>query len=136
MGWRSWRSAAVTWPACSNERSSSARSAGPWSRPAASSAEGRRIDNLTTGAIIVSMSVAAPFPGPSRGLGVPLTKGDPPPDPPYACLVRHGIRNTPMDDIAAAAGMSRPAVYQYVRNKDDAFRRVASRIFAEAVEEA
>lgn len=50
-------------------------------------------------------------------------------DAAYACFTRHGIRRTTMDDIAAAADMSRPAVYQYVRNKDDAFRRLASRLF-------
>jgi AcrR family transcriptional regulator len=47
----------------------------------------------------------------------------------YECFTRHGMRRTTMDDIAAAAGMSRPAVYQYVRNKDDAFRRLAERLF-------
>jgi TetR/AcrR family transcriptional regulator len=41
-----------------------------------------------------------------------------------------------MDDIAAAAEMSRPAVYQYVRNKDDAFRRLATRLFDAALHRA
>jgi AcrR family transcriptional regulator len=41
-----------------------------------------------------------------------------------------------MDDIAAAAEMSRPAVYQYVRNKDDAFRRLATRLFDSALAQA
>jgi TetR/AcrR family transcriptional regulator len=50
-------------------------------------------------------------------------------DAAYQCFIRHGIRKTTMDDIAAAAGMSRPAIYQYVRNKEDAFRRLAARIF-------
>src|SRR5687768_15052544 len=54
-------------------------------------------------------------------------------DAAYACFTRHGVRRTTMDDIAAAAGMSRPAVYQYVRNKDDAFRRTAERMFARAL---
>lgn len=57
-------------------------------------------------------------------------------DSAYGCFVRHGIRKTTMDDIAAGAGMSRPAVYQYVRNKDDAFRRLAARIFGGALEQA
>ncbi|NES14952.1 MULTISPECIES: TetR/AcrR family transcriptional regulator [Micromonospora] len=51
----------------------------------------------------------------------------------YECFTRHGVRRTTMDDIAAAAGMSRPAVYQYVRNKDDAYRRLAERLFAESL---
>ena len=57
-------------------------------------------------------------------------------DAAYDCFTRHGIRKTTMDDIASAAGMSRPAVYQYVRNKEDAFRRLAQRIFAGALERA
>ncbi|SCF38101.1 TetR/AcrR family transcriptional regulator [Micromonospora mirobrigensis] len=54
----------------------------------------------------------------------------------YECFTRHGIRRTTMDDIAAAAGMSRPAVYQYVRNKDDAYRRLAERLFAASLAQA
>ena len=54
----------------------------------------------------------------------------------YACFTRHGVRRTTMDDIATAAGMSRPAVYQYVRNKDDAFRRLGTRLFDGAVTQA
>jgi AcrR family transcriptional regulator len=49
-------------------------------------------------------------------------------DAAYACFTRHGVRRTTMDDIAVAAGISRPAVYQYVRNKDDAFRRLTRRL--------
>jgi len=54
----------------------------------------------------------------------------------YECFTRHGVRKTTMDDIARAAGMSRPAVYQYVRNKEDAFRRLAARIFDDALARA
>jgi TetR/AcrR family transcriptional regulator len=54
----------------------------------------------------------------------------------YVCFARHGLRKTTMDDIATAAGMSRPAVYQYIRNKQDAFRRVATGIFDTALGEA
>lgn len=57
-------------------------------------------------------------------------------DAAYACFSRHGVRRTTMDDIAAAAEMSRPAVYQYVRNKDDAFRRLATRLFDSALTKA
>jgi TetR/AcrR family transcriptional regulator len=57
-------------------------------------------------------------------------------DAAYLCLTQHGVRKTTMDDIAQAAGMSRPAVYQYVRNKEDAFRRLAERIFDSALSEA
>ncbi|MEO3778885.1 TetR/AcrR family transcriptional regulator [Micromonospora sp. B11E3] len=41
-----------------------------------------------------------------------------------------------MDDIATAAGMSRAAAYQYVRNKNDAYRRLAQRLFAESLDRA
>jgi AcrR family transcriptional regulator len=51
----------------------------------------------------------------------------------YACFTRHGVRRTTMDDIAQEAGMSRGAVYQYVRNKEDAFRRLAERMLGEAL---
>jgi TetR/AcrR family transcriptional regulator len=57
-------------------------------------------------------------------------------DAAYACFARHGVRRTTMDDIAAAAEMSRPAVYQYVRNKDDAFRRLATKLFHGALDGA
>ena len=56
-------------------------------------------------------------------------------DAAYASFTRHGVKRTTMDDIASAAGMSRPAVYQYVRGKDDAFRRLAQRLFDGALEQ-
>ena len=57
-------------------------------------------------------------------------------DAAYRCFTRHGVRRTTMDDIAEAAGMSRPAVYQYVRNKDEAFRRLAAHIFEQTLARA
>jgi AcrR family transcriptional regulator len=54
-------------------------------------------------------------------------------DAAYVCFVRHGVRKTTMEDIAVAAGMSRPAVYQYVRNKQDVFRRLAARVLDDAL---
>jgi AcrR family transcriptional regulator len=54
----------------------------------------------------------------------------------YECFARHGLRKTTMDDIATAAGMSRPAVYQYIRNKQDAFRRLAAGILDTALGQA
>jgi len=55
-------------------------------------------------------------------------------DATYACLTRYGIRRTTVEDIAVAAGMSRTAVYQYVRSKDDAFRRLAARLHDRCLE--
>ncbi len=57
-------------------------------------------------------------------------------DATYECLTRYGVRRTTMEDIASAAGMSRAAVYQYVRNKDDAFRGLAIRLHDDALEHA
>jgi AcrR family transcriptional regulator len=54
----------------------------------------------------------------------------------YVCFVRHGVRRTTMDDIASEAGMSRAAVYQYVANKQDAFRRLAEILFTSALRAA
>lgn len=57
-------------------------------------------------------------------------------DATYTCLTRYGVRRTTMDDIAAAMGVSRSAVYQYVRGKDDAFRQLAGRLHARALTSA
>ncbi|MFJ9036876.1 TetR/AcrR family transcriptional regulator [Streptomyces sp. NPDC102406] len=57
-------------------------------------------------------------------------------DAAYDCLRRYGVRRTTMDDIAASMGVSRSAVYQYVRNKDDAFRRLAGRLHEQALRRA
>ena len=38
------------------------------------------------------------------------------------CFARYGFKRTSMEDIAKAAGMSRPALYQHYRNKQDIFR--------------
>jgi AcrR family transcriptional regulator len=57
-------------------------------------------------------------------------------DAAYSCFTRHGARRTTMEDIAREAGMSRAAVYQYVRNKDDALRRLVARLFDGALSQA
>jgi AcrR family transcriptional regulator len=54
-------------------------------------------------------------------------------DAAQTCLVKHGIRKTTMEDIAAEAGMSRPAVYQYVRGKQDTYRRLSDRLYAQTL---
>jgi AcrR family transcriptional regulator len=57
-------------------------------------------------------------------------------DAAYACFTRHGVRRTTMDDIAREAGISRAAVYQHVRNKEDAFRRLVARLLDGALDRA
>ncbi|MGW0634947.1 TetR/AcrR family transcriptional regulator [Nocardia salmonicida] len=53
-------------------------------------------------------------------------------DATYACLVRYGARRTTVDDIATVMGVSRSAVYLYVRSKDDAVRQLTERLHKEA----
>jgi AcrR family transcriptional regulator len=36
-----------------------------------------------------------------------------------ACIERHGIRKTTMDDIAKEAGMSRPSIYRFFADRDE-----------------
>ncbi|GAA3810228.1 TetR/AcrR family transcriptional regulator [Streptomyces coacervatus] len=57
-------------------------------------------------------------------------------DAAYDCLTRYGVRRTTMDDIATRMGVSRSAVYQYVRSKDDAFRQLAARLHTQALRRA
>lgn len=45
----------------------------------------------------------------------------------------YGFRKTSMGDIAAAAGMSRAALYLYFRNKEDIFRQGSIRMHEKAI---
>lgn len=49
---------------------------------------------------------------------------------------RHGYRRCTMGDIAAAAGMSRPALYLLFCGKDDVFRAVAEALLSDAASAA
>jgi AcrR family transcriptional regulator len=53
-------------------------------------------------------------------------------DAAFGVFAQYGYRRTVMEDIAAAAGLSRTALYQHWRNKDDLFRSMAQRYFATA----
>lgn len=44
----------------------------------------------------------------------------------FEVFITYGFRKTSMDDIAKAAGMSRPALYQSFKNKTDIFRALVS----------
>ncbi|MER5303279.1 helix-turn-helix domain-containing protein [Streptomyces lasiicapitis] len=57
-------------------------------------------------------------------------------DATYTCLSRYGVRRTTVDDIAGEMGVSRSAVYQYVRGKDDAVRRLTRRLHDRALDRA
>ncbi|MEL6201396.1 MAG: helix-turn-helix domain-containing protein [Pseudomonadota bacterium] len=45
----------------------------------------------------------------------------------FEVFITYGFRKTSMDDIARAAGMSRPALYQFFKNKTDIFRALSAR---------
>ncbi|MFF2146594.1 TetR/AcrR family transcriptional regulator [Kitasatospora sp. NPDC058190] len=45
-------------------------------------------------------------------------------DAAYRCFARNGYRRTTISDIVEEAGMSRPTVYKYVGNKDEAVVKV------------
>jgi AcrR family transcriptional regulator len=53
-------------------------------------------------------------------------------DAAFGVFAQYGYRRTVMEDIAAAAGLSRTTLYQYWRNKDDLFRALAQRYFDES----
>ncbi len=53
----------------------------------------------------------------------------------YECFCIHGVRRTTMEDIARRAGMSRPVVYRHVRNKEDAFHRLADQLLRETLDQ-
>lgn len=48
-------------------------------------------------------------------------------------FLAYGFSRTTMDDIARAAGMSRPALYLFFRNKSDIFRAGASALLDQSV---
>jgi AcrR family transcriptional regulator len=52
----------------------------------------------------------------------------------FGAFATYGHRKTSMDDIARAAGMSRPALYLHYRNKQDIFRSLAQFYYDQASE--
>ena len=51
-------------------------------------------------------------------------------------FAQYGYRRTSMEDIARAAGVSRPALYLLFRNKEDLFRSLVERLHAAALDSA
>ena len=51
-------------------------------------------------------------------------------------FVQFGLRKTSLQDIAEQAGVSRPTVYSYFKNKDQIFRKVSIDIHEEGLREA
>lgn len=54
----------------------------------------------------------------------------------FQTFVTYGFRKTSMDDIARAADMSRPALYQLFRNKNDIFRGLVATLLEQAAAQA
>lgn len=52
----------------------------------------------------------------------------------FQAFSAYGFRKTSMDDIARGAGMSRPAVYLYYKNKDAIVRCMTRHHYAEKIE--
>lgn len=50
----------------------------------------------------------------------------------WQAFATYGFRKTSMDDIARGAGMSRPALYQHYRNKEDIFRSLVQHHYDDA----
>ena len=49
----------------------------------------------------------------------------------WQAFATYGFRKTSMDDIAKGAGVSRPALYQHYRNKEDIFRSLVQHYYDE-----
>ncbi|MFC5290049.1 TetR/AcrR family transcriptional regulator [Actinokineospora guangxiensis] len=54
----------------------------------------------------------------------------------FDAFTRHGFTRTTMADIAERAGMSRPALYLRVRNKEEVLRAVGAALLADSLERA
>lgn len=54
----------------------------------------------------------------------------------FDAFARHGFKRATMADIAAGAGMSRPALYLRVKNKEDVLRAVGAALLADSIARA
>ncbi len=54
-------------------------------------------------------------------------------DAAFGAFAAYGYRRTSMEDIARAAGLSRTALYLHFRSKEDVFRSMGVRYFAQAL---
>ena len=52
----------------------------------------------------------------------------------FDVFINYGFRKTSMDDIARAAGMSRPALYQFFRNKQDIYEAGATAMLDQSLD--
>lgn len=54
-------------------------------------------------------------------------------DAAFGAFAAYGYKRTTMEDIARASGLSRTALYQYFRSKEDIFRSLSEAYFATAM---
>ncbi len=54
----------------------------------------------------------------------------------FECFANYGFKRVSMDDIASAAGLSRPALYNHFRNKTEIFRACFASLAGRVAEEA
>lgn len=54
----------------------------------------------------------------------------------FQCFANYGFKRVSMDDIAGAAGLSRPALYNHFRNKTEIFRACFSALGAQVASDA
>lgn len=54
----------------------------------------------------------------------------------FHCFANYGFKRVSMDDIAGAAGLSRPALYNHFRNKTEIFRACFSALGTQVASEA
>jgi TetR/AcrR family transcriptional regulator, mexJK operon transcriptional repressor len=57
-------------------------------------------------------------------------------DAAFSRFAQYGFRNTSIDDIARATGISRPLVYHHFANKEEVFRALAGQLHAQVIEQA
>lgn len=84
----------------------------------------------------VSLSIdSGRRPGHKRAMQAPGTtdRQDAILDAAFHLFAGYGYRRVSMEDIAARLGLSRTALYQHFRSKDDIFRSLAGRHFAECL---
>ncbi|MBB4065335.1 TetR/AcrR family transcriptional regulator [Gellertiella hungarica] len=54
----------------------------------------------------------------------------------FRCFAQYGFKRVSMDDIATAAGLSRPALYNHFKNKTEIFRACFAALGAQVADEA
>jgi AcrR family transcriptional regulator len=81
---------------------------------------------------VTSFDMSEPLPINDQMAERPPNRQDTVLDAAFHAFATYGYRRTSMDDIARSAGLSRTVLYLHFKNKEDIFRTLAARYFAEA----